>query len=520
MKGTRGTTSVGLDVGMTTCGASTVDADGRVIDLKDSYGQNTTPTAVAVSPDGTVLCGQDAENVRTVYHYAALWKREMGKLERFAQLERNWYSPEELTGLMLDYMLECAADQLGSPVEVLSATYPAIWNNAQRASYFSVLEQRGEVAHFISEPTAAAYAFLFDKKLPEGRYLLLIDVGGATTDVVVMEQSPDGTFVEVEVGGCNVGGADLTKGMYALVEARAIELIGFKPPSTEFPGFYNDLRSRVELAKQALAKRESATVAVSFDGKSICETFTADQLRDLASPLEERMHEATSAVLGQVHQDPGQLEWVITGGGSRTRGLVEAFEKRFGISFRTGIDRQNAVARGVALFSGAMLQKRGRLFGSPLPRTPELKRGSPAAFGLLLYRQGPPAKTREEVDATEKVELAPVVDRGDELPVEKTLVCSLRYEGQSAISLPIVEGPRAGASEQECTTLDTIEMTLDPSLPATGRIEVVVSVNELGIATVSAKDRLDESVDGAAEVKLKQCMPGAPEAEAALEKVR
>src|SRR5256712_3798263 len=97
---------------------------------------------------------------------------------------------------------------LGQPVNQAVITVPAYFNDNQRQATKAAGKIAGlEVLRLVNEPTAAALAYGLDKK-GEGK-IAVLDLGGGTFDVTLMEMG-EGVFEVVSTSGdTQLGGMDM-----------------------------------------------------------------------------------------------------------------------------------------------------------------------------------------------------------------------------------------------------------------------------------------------------------------------
>lgn len=97
-------------------------------------------------------------------------------------------------------------------------TVPAYFNDAQRRATKDALAQAGiTVVSLINEPTAAALTYA--SRIPADSKMLVVDIGGGTTDVSALEKK-DGLHVRGTSGDPHVGGQEIDRLLVELILTR------------------------------------------------------------------------------------------------------------------------------------------------------------------------------------------------------------------------------------------------------------------------------------------------------------
>src|SRR6476646_63490 len=107
---------IGIDLGTTNSVAAWLADDGPRL-IPNALGQPLTPSVVGVDPDGHLLVGAPAKELRVTHpeRCASLFKRQMGG-DWKAELAGRTYSPEELSSLVLAALKSDAEAALDRPV--------------------------------------------------------------------------------------------------------------------------------------------------------------------------------------------------------------------------------------------------------------------------------------------------------------------------------------------------------------------------------------------------------------------
>ena len=206
---------IGIDLG-TSNSAAAVLRGGRPVIIPSTegvtLGGKAFPSYVALTADGQMLIGEPARRQATVNPEgtATAFKRLMGRREKVRLRDRE-FSPEELSGFLLQKIKGDAEAFLGEPVKQAVVTVPAYFNDNQRNATKDAARIAGlEVLRLVNEPTAASLAYGLDRLAEELR-IAVVDFGGGTLDVTIMEFGKGVFEVKATSGNTQLGGTDMDK---------------------------------------------------------------------------------------------------------------------------------------------------------------------------------------------------------------------------------------------------------------------------------------------------------------------
>src|SRR5512138_183721 len=209
---------IGIDLG-TSNSAAAVLRGGRPVIIPSaegvSIGGKAFPSYVALTADGQVLVGEPARRQATSNPEgtAGAFKRKMGKRENYRLRDKD-YSPEQLSAFLLQKIKRDAEAFLGEPVEKAVVTVPAYFDDNQRAATKDACRIAGlEVVRLVNEPTAASLAYGLDRLGQELR-IAVIDLGGGTLDVTIMEFGKGVFEVKATSGDTQLGGTDMNQRIF------------------------------------------------------------------------------------------------------------------------------------------------------------------------------------------------------------------------------------------------------------------------------------------------------------------
>lgn len=317
---------VGIDLG-TTNSLCAVFRDGQPLLIPNPHGEFLTPSVVGIVENGQVVVGAPARELRITRpeRCRATFKRDMGS-GRQMLIGRQTFSAVELSSLVLRSLKEDAESFLKGPVHEAVITVPAYFNDLQRKATRQAGEMAGlRVRRIINEPTAAALTYGFHDRTSDKK-LLVIDLGGGTFDVTLMEVF-DGTLEIIATAGeSHLGGEDFTDALAASV-LRGRNLV-LEVVEDESPLLVSRLRQECEQAKRRLQTKEEVWIRipdrkgyVGDNDPHSAVRVTREGFIQATKSLMERLKEPIRRVLRDGQSGPGDLDEVILVGGA-TRMLV------------------------------------------------------------------------------------------------------------------------------------------------------------------------------------------------------
>ena len=324
--------SVGIDLG-TTHSLASVFRDGRPELIPNAHGEFLTPSIVGVLEDDQIVVGATARDLRVTSPESCAWcfKRYMGQ-DREIKLGKRVFAPHELSSLVLKTLRNDASELLGYDVSDVVITVPAYFNDHQRQATRLAGELAGlNVRRMINEPTAAALVYGFHGRDDE-KNLCVIDLGGGTFDVTVMEVFEGTLEIRATAGESMLGGEDFTDRMVSAVlasEGTPLEIAELQQPHR-----VARLRGECEKAKRSLAEAELCRVRLpeldgSYAEKPKRFKLTRDDFAKLCDPLMQRIAGPIGRALRDAELQPTEIDEVILVGGSTRMTVLRDFVADF-----------------------------------------------------------------------------------------------------------------------------------------------------------------------------------------------
>ena len=481
---------IGIDLGTTNSCVAVMEGSEPVV-MANSEGQRTTPSVVGFTAKGDRLVGQPAKNQivtnaeNTVYSI----KRFMGHKYNEVPNELSMipykvvsgnngavrinirgteYSPEEISANILQKMKKTAEDYLGESVTEAVITVPAYFNDAQRQATKDAGKIAGlEVKRIVNEPTAAALAYGFGKDASKDEKIAVYDLGGGTFDISILELG-DGVFeVKSTNGDTHLGGDNFDQRIIEWMVSSFKKETGIDLSTDKMA--LQRLKEAAEKAKIELSNSTSTDINLPFISadatgpKHLQMTLTRAAFEQLIDDLIERTKIPCQNALRDAGLSASDIDEVIlVGGSTRVPKVQETVKALFGKDPHKGVNPDEVVAMGAAIQGGIL---GGSVKDVLLLDVTPLSLGIETLGGVT---------TR-------------LIERNTTIPTRKSQVFSTAADGQTAVSIHVLQGEREMASQNR--TLGTFDLVGIPAAPrGVPQIEVTFDIDANGIVHVSAKD--------------------------------
>jgi molecular chaperone DnaK len=360
---------VGIDLGTTFSAAAIYEADGATKVIPNMDGELVTPSVVNLRDENDPVCGRAAVH-KWAYETdltATLFKRTMGKCDTQGKpipafvhpVSGRVYAPEELSSMLLRYLVRSVEAASGVTVVGVVISAPAYFDDTARSATRRAGELVGlKVLRIINEPTAAALAFGLESG--EAGTFMVYDLGGGTFDVTILRIRDRKYRVIATDGDRDLGGSDIDN----LIAAKAVE--AFKAqhgieisPATDLINWH-DVLEKSENAKKTLSQSETASFMISAQGQRVIFDLPRAQFEAEIAPIIDTTKTITERTLAAAKLTPKDIKDVIlVGGSSRIPAVRAMIANMFGKPARTDINPDEAVARGAAIFAARMAGDKG-----------------------------------------------------------------------------------------------------------------------------------------------------------------
>ncbi|WP_236674794.1 molecular chaperone HscC [Enterococcus sp. BWR-S5] len=343
---------IGIDLGTSNSVVSFWDGD-QIKLIPNRFGKVLTPSVVGVDDDGKILIGEIAKE-RLISHpqlTAAAFKRFMGTQKQY-QLEAHSFSPTELSSLVLKSLKEDAEEYLKKPCTEAVISVPAYFNNIEREATIEAAKLAGlDVQNLVSEPTAAALAYGLHKDVDQS--ILVIDLGGGTFDVSLLEMFSGVMQVEAISGDNQLGGEDFTQVIIQDCLRKndlAEQLLSAETQAVIY--------KKAERLKIELSSKEKSSFSFENEQAVFDYELTVQDYEQLCLPLLKRMRQPIGRVLNDGRIDSKSIDqMILIGGATKNPSIKNYFSRLMKIIPYTQINPDEAVGQGAGIQAALKTQQ-------------------------------------------------------------------------------------------------------------------------------------------------------------------
>jgi molecular chaperone DnaK len=485
---------IGIDLGTTNSVVAVMEG-GEPVVIPTAEGGRLCPSVVAFTKSGEQPVGQTARRQAVVNSDNTVFsvKRLMGRRYDDPEVVKarevlpykivagpsgdarvhipqtnKEYAPQEISAMVLRKLKQDAEAYLGEPVKQAVITVPAYFNDSQRQATKDAGQIAGlEVLRIINEPTAASLAYGLDKENAET--ILVFDLGGGTFDVSILDVGEGVVEVQSTSGDTFLGGDDW--------DQRIVDYIADE--------FKKDQGIDLRADRQALQRLKEAAEKAKIELSTVMETeinlpfVTADasgpkhlqmrltraKLEQLTEDLVERCRGPFEQALRDAKLKASELDEVVLVGGATRMPMIQNLVRELtgGKEPHKGVNPDEVVAVGAAIQAGVL---GGEVKDVLLLDVTPLTLGVETLGGVMT----------------------PLIERNTTIPVRKSEVFSTAADGQTAVTIHVLQGERPMATDNNSLGMFNLE-GIPPAPRGIPQIEVTFDIDANGILNVSAQDK-------------------------------
>jgi molecular chaperone DnaK len=351
---------VGIDLGTSNSLVAFINREGKAEIIINERGSRLTPSVVYFKNEQEVMVGELARSqlILKADRTISSIKRQMGTNYQVEIGERG-YTPPEISGLILRKLLQYAQEYLEQEITAAVVTVPAYFNDNQRQATLLAGEMASiKILKLLNEPTAAALAYGVNREKKEN--ILVLDIGGGTFDITLMEYQDEVCQVLCIGGSSQLGGLDFDKQLVKHI------LETFKMSNgidlSADPIALQQIHINAEKAKVDLSSINECSILVPYITMGAQGPVHLNQAlrREEFNHICSHLFKEISELIEQTFTRAGvSKEWVeavvLAGGASRMPGFKDLVKQLFpGVELRVEINPDEVVALGAALEGGML----------------------------------------------------------------------------------------------------------------------------------------------------------------------
>jgi molecular chaperone DnaK len=431
----------GIDLGTTNSAIARIE-NGVVKIIKSDTQEDTMPSCVHFRKT-SVRVGRTAYNRISDEHLSAFsdfsrtgntnhtfntfveFKRTMGTDKDYpSDSAGRSFSSEELSAEVLKTLKSFVRDEEVSSIVI---TVPARFRNNQIDATQKAAELAGfKYCELLAEPIAASIAFGVSSKKISNGYYLVVDFGGGTFDVALMQVEEGITKVLDTDGDNHLGGKDLD---YAIVDS---VIIPYLKKNYRIETLLSSDYGKRELREALKFTAEEAKIAISPTSKlfapintykplgedddgnqmEIDMKMTLQEFELAAAPVFQRAIDISKSLIHKNNLKASELEIaLLVGGPTLSQTMRKMLQEQLEIRIDTSIDPMTAVAVGAALFASSKdipssIQRRDREKIQVILKYPPTSVETEIHLGIKIDRaqtnRSVPARLFAEVSSKDK----------------------------------------------------------------------------------------------------------------------
>ncbi len=473
----------GIDLGTTFSALSILNESGKAEIVKNFDGDYLTESVVAFpsEEEGKAITGKDAKDHLEIEPDRVIKevKRDMGTDKTYTVAGKE-HTPFGISSMILKKLVQDSEKQHGK-IEDVVVTIPANFSNEARQDTEKAIKEAGlNFKYIIEEPTAAALHYASSNSLA-GK-VMIYDFGGGTFDITIAEINGKDVICKTSHGDQRLGGTDidriiLDKMKDAYKKDKGVDLVNNKAEEYNFTFLAEEI-------KKGLTKKEKISKMISGKEGDMKFTLTREEFEKNISTMMSKIDSLIDVTLDELNLKESDISNILLVGGSTRIPIVKKnILKRFNKEPLTGVNVDEAVSLGAALYAGKKADpKKLTAAQSEELKKIDLKTVCNFYFGSVILREN-----------TEKQKLEPynetMLAKNTPLPCSQTKTFYTMTDGQTAVECEIKQSLAEQGDPDFATTIwKGLLDNLPPNRPQGRPIEVTFSYDENGMMHCKYKD--------------------------------
>lgn len=475
---------IGIDLG-TTNSAACVFKEGKPEFIPNRYGDYLTPSVIYVDAKEQLVVGKHArEKLKTEPQRAvSVFKRAMGTDAQF-KLAKKTFNATELSALVIKVIKDDAEQFLGETVNQAIISVPAYFNENQRKATKVAAEMAGlKVERLINEPTAAAMAYGIHQK-PEDTRFMVLDLGGGTFDVSIMEYFDSILEVHASAGDNFLGGEDFLE---CLVQ-HYLKQTGIEKSQLN-PAQYKQLYALLQKALHALSTNQKVEVPHLLDEQADKISISRDEFVRLSKALMHKMHAPIERTLKDSDTKPADLDQIVlVGGATRMPAVGNMVAQLFKKMPARNIDPDLVVAMGAGIQAGLCAKDQAL-------NDVVLTDVCPFTLGIAIINHSNNSGRQGDL-------FSPIIERNSIVPVSKVSDYYSVSDNQEEVAIRVYQGESRLVKNN--VYLGEINIKLKPAPAGEERVDVRFSYDmngllDIDVEVISSGEKYNLAINNSAQ---------------------